>query len=95
VQVDSEVVPGPLFDFGLLMFHSGRALAKSRRGPFFYLPKLESALEAKLWDDIFTWTETRLAIPFGTYFAVTPSSGMSYLQNRVLYNKLRTFNDVN
>ena len=64
--VDGEPVSGSLFDFGLYMFHSaGRALARGS-GPYFYLPKLESHLEARLWNDVFLHAQDALGIPRGT-----------------------------
>ncbi len=55
-----------LVDFGLYFFHNARALIDGGRGPYFYLPKLENHLEARLWDDVFTFSETALHIPHGT-----------------------------
>jgi malate synthase len=64
--VDGEPVSGSLFDFGLYMFHSAkRALARGS-GPYFYLPKLESHLEARLWNDVFLHAQDALGIPRGT-----------------------------
>jgi malate synthase len=64
--VDGEPVSGSLFDFGLYMFHSAkRALARGS-GPYFYLPKLESHLEARLWNDVFLRAQDALEIPHGT-----------------------------
>jgi malate synthase len=64
--VDGEPVSGSLFDFGLFMFHSAkRALARGS-GPYFYLPKLESHLEARLWNDVFLHAQDALDIPRGT-----------------------------
>ncbi|GAB2512524.1 malate synthase A [Microbacterium petrolearium] len=57
---------GSLVDFGLYAFHNARELIARGRGPYFYLPKLESAEEARLWDQVFTFTEQFLAIPHGT-----------------------------
>lgn len=57
---------GSLVDFGLYFFHNATQLIANRRGPYFYLPKLESSEEAKLWDDVFTFSEQRLGIPHGT-----------------------------
>lgn len=57
---------GSLVDFGLYFFHNAQALIDSGVGPYFYLPKLESAEEAKLWDDVFTFSERYLGIPHGT-----------------------------
>ncbi|KAL5012181.1 hypothetical protein ScPMuIL_010732 [Solemya velum] len=61
--VDGRQVPGPLFDFGLLMFHNAKLLLDQDCGPFFYLPKLENHMEARLWNDIFLWTEQKLKLP--------------------------------
>jgi malate synthase len=55
-----------LVDFGLYVFHNAKALIETGRGPYFYLPKLENHLEARLWDDIFTFTENALRLPHGT-----------------------------
>src|SRR5713226_3586056 len=51
--VDDRPVPGSLFDFGLFLFHNADALIRSGTGPYFYLPKLQSHLEARLWNDVF------------------------------------------
>src|SRR4029453_14117381 len=53
VPVDGEQVSGALFDFALYFFHNARALIEQGTGPYFYLPKLESRLEAALWNDVF------------------------------------------
>ncbi len=55
-----------LVDFGLYAFHNAEALIAGGRGPYFYLPKIENHLEARLWDEVFTVTEVRLGIPHGT-----------------------------
>jgi malate synthase len=57
---------GSLVDFGLYFFHNANELIARGSGPYFYLPKLESHLEARLWDDIFTFSENALGIPHGT-----------------------------
>lgn len=57
---------GSLVDFGLYFFHNAQALIAAGRGPYFYLPKLESHREAKLWNDIFVYAQNRLGIPKGT-----------------------------
>ena len=64
--VDREFVSGSLFDFGLYLFHNARELANRGSGPYFYLPKLESHLEARLWNDIFLRAQELLNIPRGT-----------------------------
>ncbi len=64
--VDGEPVSASLFDFGLYLFHNHRALAARHTGPYFYLPKLESHLEARLWNDVFEYSQRRLGIARGT-----------------------------
>lgn len=63
--VNGKEVPGPLFDFALLMFHNARILLDKESGPFFYLSKLEGYREARLWDKVFTWAEVKLGLPLG------------------------------
>ncbi len=66
VLVDGEPISASLFDFGMYMFHSaGRAIAAGS-GPYFYLPKLESHLEARLWNEVFMAAQQALGIPSGT-----------------------------
>ncbi|MEV8267138.1 malate synthase A [Microbacterium sp. NPDC076911] len=57
---------GSLVDFGLYFFHNAKQLIANGRGPYFYIAKLESAEEAKLWDDVFTFSEKYVGIPHGT-----------------------------
>uniref|UniRef100_Q022L4 Malate synthase n=1 Tax=Solibacter usitatus (strain Ellin6076) TaxID=234267 RepID=Q022L4_SOLUE len=64
--VDGEPISGSLFDFGLYFFHNARALMEKGSGPYFYLPKMESHLEARLWNDVFTAAQDALRIPRGT-----------------------------
>ncbi|XWX04930.1 malate synthase A [Aggregatilineales bacterium SYSU G02658] len=64
--VDERPVPGALFDFGLYFFHNAHELLNRGLAPFFYLPKLESHLEARLWNDIFTYAQQALNVPHGT-----------------------------
>ncbi len=66
VEVDGQRVSGGLFDFGLYLFHNHAALEDRGWGPWFYLPKLESHLEARLWNDVFTWAEDELNLARGT-----------------------------
>ncbi|MET0761269.1 MAG: malate synthase A, partial [Thermoleophilaceae bacterium] len=65
-EVDGEPVSGSLFDFGLYLFWNGRELLEQGKGPWFYLPKLESHLEARLWNDVFRSAQDRLGIPQGS-----------------------------
>lgn len=55
-------------DFGVLAYHNGRIMAEIDSGPYFYLSKVESPAEARLWDQIFSWTENRLGLNFGNTF---------------------------
>lgn len=66
VVIDGEPVSGGLFDFGLYFFHNVKALLEIGAGPFFYLPKMESHLEARLWNDAFVMAQDELGIPQGT-----------------------------
>jgi len=66
VYVDGSRVSGGVFDFALFMFHNAKELIARGSGPYFYLPKMESHLEARLWNDIFVMTQKELGIPQGT-----------------------------
>lgn len=66
VIMAGQPVSAALFDFGLSIFHNGRALAASGRGPFFYLPKLESHREARLWNEIFLFAQEQVGLAPGT-----------------------------
>jgi malate synthase len=64
--VDGEPVAGGLFDFGLFFFHNAKELIARGSGPYFYLPKMESHLEARIWNDAFKLAQDELGIPQGT-----------------------------
>ncbi|MGH3104534.1 MAG: malate synthase A [Gaiellaceae bacterium] len=64
--VDGEPVSASLFDFGLAFFHNARELLERGSGPYFYLPKLESHLEARLWNDAFLLAQAELGVPRGS-----------------------------
>src|ERR1700675_2080172 len=66
VRVDGRPVSASLFDFGLFFFHNAAALLKRGTGPYFYPPKMESHLEARLWNDVFVFAQKELGIPRGT-----------------------------
>jgi len=66
VYVDNEPMSGSMFDFGLYFFHSARSSQAVGAGPYFYLPKMESHLEARLWNDIFCLAQDMLGVPRGT-----------------------------
>jgi malate synthase len=64
--VDGKAIPGSLFDFGLYFFHNAKELTARGSGPYFYLPKMESHLEARLWNDVFNLAQDELGIQRGT-----------------------------
>jgi malate synthase len=66
VVVDGEPMSGALFDFGLFFFHNAKELLARGAGPYFYLPKIESHLEARLWNDVFLHAQAKLGLPKGT-----------------------------
>ena len=57
MQVDGKNMSGSLVDFGLYFFHNAKALLAKGSGPYFYLPKMESYLEARLWNDVFVFAQ--------------------------------------
>jgi len=65
-QVDGAPISASLFDFGLYFFHNAKELMRRGTGPYFYLPKMESHLEARLWNDVFNFAQDRLGIPRGS-----------------------------
>ncbi|HEX4883440.1 MAG TPA: malate synthase A [Casimicrobiaceae bacterium] len=66
VLVDGQPVSGGIFDFGLYFFHNAKELLARGSGPYFYLPKMESHLEARLWNDIFVMAQSELGVPRGS-----------------------------
>src|SRR2546421_5236248 len=64
--IDGQPISGGIFDFGLYFFHNAKKLIEMGTGPYFYLPKLENHLEARLWNDIFVMAQQELGIPQGT-----------------------------
>jgi len=64
--VDNQPIPGGLFDFGLYFFHNAKEALDRGTGPYFYLPKLESHLEARLWNDVFVFAQDELGVPQGS-----------------------------
>ncbi len=64
--VDGEPMSGSMFDFGLYFFHNAKELLSRGNGPYFYLPKMESHLEARLWNDIFLLAQEKVGLPKGT-----------------------------
>jgi malate synthase len=66
VEIDGEPISAGLFDFGLFLFHNAGELIRRGSGPYFYLPKIESYLEARLWDDVFVRAQHQLGLAVGT-----------------------------
>ncbi len=64
--VDGRPISASLFDFGLYFFHNAARLLEKGTGPYFYLPKMESHLEARLWNDVFVYSQQRLGLPAGS-----------------------------
>lgn len=87
VVIDGEEVSGGLFDFGLYFFHNAKALLAMGSGPYFYLPKMESHLEARLWNDAFVMAQQELGIPNGTIKATVLIETIlaSFELNEILY----------
>lgn len=87
VHVDGKAVPAGLFDFGLYFFHNAKTLLKRGSGPYFYLPKLESRLEARLWNDVFTFAQEELKIAHGTIKATVLIETIlaAYEMDEILY----------
>jgi malate synthase len=85
--VDSEPISGSLFDFGLHVFHCAQRLIDSGSGPYFYLPKMESHLEARLWNEVFLFAQEALEIPAGTIKATVLIETLpaAFEMNEILY----------
>jgi malate synthase len=87
LQVDGVSVPGALVDFGLYFFHNAQRLIDLGKGPYFYLPKTESHLEARLWNDIFVFAQEYVGIPQGTVRATVliETITAAYEMEEILY----------
>ncbi|WP_433405380.1 malate synthase A [Streptomyces sp. CA-146814] len=87
LQLDGTPVPGALVDFGLYFFHNAQRLIDLGKGPYFYLPKTESHLEARLWNDIFVFAQEYVGIPQGTVRATVliETITAAYEMEEILY----------
>lgn len=87
LQVDGQQVPGALVDFGLYFFHNAQRLLDLGKGPYFYLPKTESHLEARLWNDVFVFAQDHVGIPQGTIRATVliETITAAYEMEEILY----------
>jgi malate synthase len=87
ILVDGQPMSGSIFDFGLYFFHNAKELLGSGTGPYFYLPKMESHLEARLWNDIFLFSQETLHIPRGSIRATVLIETIlaTFEMNEILY----------
>lgn len=87
VQIDGRSISASLFDFGIYFFHNAKRLIENGFGPYFYLPKLESHLEARWWNDVFNMAQDALKIPRGTIKATVliETITAAYEMDEILY----------
>ncbi|MGO1055243.1 malate synthase A [Crossiella sp. CA198] len=87
VVVEGRPISASLLDFGLYLFHCGQRQIERGHGPYFYLPKLENHLEARLWNDVFTYAQRELGIPQGTIRATVliETSTAAFEMEEILY----------
>ncbi|MFD9353553.1 malate synthase A [Streptomyces sp. NPDC060031] len=87
LQIDGRSVPGAFVDFGLYFFHNAQRLIDLGKGPYFYLPKTESHLEARLWNEIFVFAQDYVGIPQGTVRATVliETITAAYEMDEILY----------
>lgn len=87
LTVDGRPVPGALADFGLYFFHNAQRLLDLGKGPYFYLPKTESHLEARLWNDVFVFAQDYAGLPQGTVRATVliETVTAAYEMEEILY----------
>ncbi|MER6356413.1 malate synthase A [Streptomyces sp. NPDC001634] len=87
LQVDGLQVPGAFVDFGLYFFHNAQRLLDLGKGPYFYLPKTESHLEARLWNDVFVFAQDYVGVPQGTIRATVliETITAAYEMEEILY----------
>jgi malate synthase len=87
LQLDGEQVPGAFVDFGLYFFHNAQRLLDLGKGPYFYLPKTESHLEARLWNDVFVFAQDYVGVPQGTIRATVliETITAAYEMEEILY----------
>src|SRR5262245_48403715 len=85
--VDGKPISGSLFDFSLFFLHNAKSLVQQGSGPYFYLPKMESHLEARLWNDVFNFAQNELGLPKGTIRATVLIETIlsAFEMNEILY----------
>ena len=93
VLLDGQPISASIFDFGLYFYHNAKALIEKQSGPYFYLPKMESHLEARLWNEIFVYAQNDLRIPQGTIKATVLIETIlaAFEMDEILYELERTF----
>jgi malate synthase len=87
LQINGENVSASLMDFGLYFFHNAKERLERGSAPYYYLPKMESHLEARLWNDVFRWAQDRLGIPQGSIRAtcLIETLPAAYEMEEILY----------
>lgn len=87
LKIDGQRISGALFDFGLYFFHNAKALIANGSGPYFYLPKMEHYLEARLWNDVFRLAQSVLGLPLGTIRATVLIETLpaAFMAEEILY----------
>ena len=87
ITVDGKPMSASLVDFGLHFFHNGKKLAEDERGPFYYLPKLETYQEARLWNDVFNFSQAVVGVPNGTIktTVLIETLPAAFQMNEILY----------
>jgi malate synthase len=99
ILVDGEAAPGALVDFGLHFFHNAAELISRGSGPYYYLPKMESHLEARLWEDVFSFAEERLStsVPAGSIRATVLIETLpaAFEMEEILYELRRHISGLN
>ncbi len=97
ITVDGKAMSASLVDFGLHIFHNGKLLAESGRGPFYYLPKIENYQEARLWNDVFNFAQAFIGIPNGTIKAtiLIETLPAAFQMDEILYVMRRHITGLN
>jgi malate synthase len=87
ITVDDTPVSGSIFEFSLYFFHNAHELVRRGVGPYFYLPKMEHYLEARLWNDIFVFSQKHIGMPQGTIRATVLIETLpaAYQMEEILY----------
>src|SRR5262249_16344795 len=87
LHVNGNPISGSLFDFGLFFFHNARKLVEKGTAPYFYLPKMESHKEARLWNDVFNFAQDEVGLPRGTIRATVLIETIlaAFEMNEILY----------